>query len=249
MFYPVLLFASVIAPTLFADARATHHRYKVPAAPVDPIAPRVPAQTAATLVLLAKAPTLIVPSQPPYPVVGSVERLDPALDAILPPDAAMEKLAEGFNWSEGPVWVPVQNALLLSDVPENRVYHWKENEGITVLLDPSGFTGLQFCWLVEHALQRTRAGSLGTTRCSASKGDASVSLEMALDGKRFTETIADRFSGKRLLVVPTTCASTAAVHILFLLPIRPTACPPMKKPEIEFSTASTVNGTGGLASR
>ena len=39
------------------------------------------------------------------PTVGRIERLDPRLDALVPPDAAIEVLAMGFAWSEGPVWV------------------------------------------------------------------------------------------------------------------------------------------------
>ena len=39
-------------------------------------------------------------------VLGTIERLDPALDALLAKDAVIEKLAEGFDWSEGPVWMP-----------------------------------------------------------------------------------------------------------------------------------------------
>src|SRR6478736_6460011 len=58
-----------------------------------------------------------------YPTVGQVERLDPALDALIPKDAKIEKLAEGFTWAEGPVWK--DGALLFSDVPENIVYQWK----------------------------------------------------------------------------------------------------------------------------
>ena len=41
-----------------------------------------------------------------YPTMGNIERLDPAVDALLGPDARIEKLAGGFEWSEGPVWVP-----------------------------------------------------------------------------------------------------------------------------------------------
>ena len=40
----------------------------------------------------------------PRPTVGSIERLDPALDALIAPDAPIEQLAIGFEWSEGPVW-------------------------------------------------------------------------------------------------------------------------------------------------
>lgn len=76
-----------------------------------------------------------------YPTIGSIERLDPALDAILSPDAIIEILAEGFEWSEGPVWVPSLQGLLFSDIPPNTVYLWKEGEGHTPFLKPSGYTG------------------------------------------------------------------------------------------------------------
>lgn len=81
-------------------------------------------------------------STPPRETVGRVERLDPALDALIAPDAKIEKLAEGFEWSEGPVWVNRDGGFLLfSDVPENVVHRWSEKDGLRVYLNPSGFTG------------------------------------------------------------------------------------------------------------
>lgn len=72
-----------------------------------------------------------------YPTVGRVERLDPALDALIAPDAKIEKLCEGFQWCEGPVWM--NGALLFSDVPKNVIHQWKEREtAATVFLQPSG---------------------------------------------------------------------------------------------------------------
>jgi gluconolactonase len=66
-----------------------------------------------------------------------IERLDPAFDKLVPPDAQIEKCAEGFNWSEGPTWF--QNAILFSDVPENVIYRWAPgNPMATVFLKPSG---------------------------------------------------------------------------------------------------------------
>lgn len=66
-----------------------------------------------------------------------VERLDPALDELMSPDAVIEKLAEGFNWSEGPVWF--ENSVVFSDVPDNIVYRWKEGETkATIFMEPSG---------------------------------------------------------------------------------------------------------------
>jgi gluconolactonase len=79
----------------------------------------------------------------PYPTFGSIERLDPALDKILPPDTKIEKLAEGFDWTEGPVWVQGKKAkeagyLLFSDIPPNSIYKWSEGQGITLFMKPSG---------------------------------------------------------------------------------------------------------------
>lgn len=68
---------------------------------------------------------------------GSIERLDPGLDALLDPDAKIEVLASGFNWSEGPVWK--DGGILFSDVPENTVFGWKEGQtAASVVLKPSG---------------------------------------------------------------------------------------------------------------
>ena len=75
------------------------------------------------------------------PTIGGVERLDPALDDLIPRESEIEILAEGFNWAEGPVWVPEGRYLLFSDVPENRIYRWREGEGHGVWLEPSGYTG------------------------------------------------------------------------------------------------------------
>lgn len=73
--------------------------------------------------------------------VGSIERLDPAIEALIPPGAVIEVLAEGFDWSEGPVWIDDGEYVLFSDVPANRIYRWKEGEGSSVWLEPSGYTG------------------------------------------------------------------------------------------------------------
>ncbi|MGV3661406.1 MAG: SMP-30/gluconolactonase/LRE family protein [Prosthecobacter sp.] len=68
---------------------------------------------------------------------GSIERLDPTLDKVIAPDATIELLATGFNWSEGPVWH--QDAIVFSDVPENTAFMWKEGDkAASVFLKPSG---------------------------------------------------------------------------------------------------------------
>jgi gluconolactonase len=75
-----------------------------------------------------------------YKTIGSIERLDPALDAIIDTGAKVEIIAEGYEWSEGPLWVEKYNMLLFSDVPKNTVYKWTEAKGAEVYLAPSGYT-------------------------------------------------------------------------------------------------------------
>ena len=69
-------------------------------------------------------------------VVGSVLRIDPRLDAIVPPEARIEKLAEGFVFSEGPVWDRRESRLLFSDVRGNAAYAWTEAGGARTFIDP-----------------------------------------------------------------------------------------------------------------
>jgi gluconolactonase len=76
-----------------------------------------------------------------FPTMGTIERLDPGLDTLLAPDAKVEKLASGFEWAEGPVWVSQGKYLLFSDVPRNVVFLWKEGQPTTDYLIPSGYTG------------------------------------------------------------------------------------------------------------
>jgi gluconolactonase len=78
-----------------------------------------------------------------YPIIGSVQRLDPSLDSVIDKDAVIEVIADGFDWSEGPLWLPAQQKLLFSDIPPNTIYQWTEAEGASVYLTPSGYTGSQ----------------------------------------------------------------------------------------------------------
>ena len=73
--------------------------------------------------------------------IGTIDRLDPAIDELIPTEAVIEVLAEGFDWAEGPLWIEEGGYLLFSDVPANRIYRWREGEGVSVWLEPSGYTG------------------------------------------------------------------------------------------------------------
>ncbi|MDZ4659673.1 MAG: SMP-30/gluconolactonase/LRE family protein [Bythopirellula sp.] len=128
-----------------------------------------------------------------YPILGEVVQVDPALDELVDPAAKIEVLASGFEWSEGPVWVPRDGGFLLfSDVPQNTVFKWQADKGVTEFLKPSGFTGV--------GRYSGEPGSNGLTLdnegrlISCEHGDRRVSAMAWGEGK---ETLASRFEGKR----------------------------------------------------
>jgi gluconolactonase len=146
------------------------------------------------------------------PTLGSIERLDPRFDAIVPQDAIIEVVASGFMWAEGPVWLKAERALLFSDIPRNRVMRWHETEGLSVFLEPAGFTG-------RSAYGRER-GSNGLTLdregnlISCEHGDRRVSRLTPGGGKR---TVADAYRGKRFNS-PNDCAVHSSGAIYFTDP-------------------------------
>src|SRR4051794_15880134 len=77
----------------------------------------------------------------PYPTLGTIDRKDLRFDKLIPPGAKLEKLAEGFDWAEGPVWVPAGRYLLFNDIPKNTTFKWKDGKGVDVYLKPSGYSG------------------------------------------------------------------------------------------------------------
>ena len=102
---------------------------------------RRPVPSCFPLVMLLLAGCRAAPAAAPFPAVGGVQRLDPAIDALIPPGARIERLAEGFEWSEGPVWRKSGGYLLFTDIPRNTVYRWSEQDGLGVFLRPAGFAG------------------------------------------------------------------------------------------------------------
>ncbi|MAT15847.1 MAG: gluconolactonase [Planctomyces sp.] len=124
---------------------------------------------------------------------GKIIRMHDALDEIIPGDAKVEKLASGFTWAEGPVWIANGEYLLFSDIPRNSVMKWKDGEGISVFLNPSGYTGQVYYGLEpgSNGLSLDKDGQL----LSCEHGDRRVSVLTKNGGKR---TLIDNYMGKRL---------------------------------------------------
>ena len=90
------------------------------------------------------APPPAQPAAPPSPPpsAGSVVEKDPGLKAIVPSDAKIEKLADGFIFTEGPIWVKEGGGtLLFSDIPNNRIMQWTPDGKVAEFRKPSGYTG------------------------------------------------------------------------------------------------------------
>src|SRR5438045_2312898 len=87
--------------------------------------------------LLFCAGSLAGAAAEPHPLNARIERLDPAFNRLVAPEAKIEKLAEGFRWAEGPVWY--DGGIVFSDVLANTAYRWEP--GMTeakVFIQPSG---------------------------------------------------------------------------------------------------------------
>src|SRR5260370_20289415 len=70
-----------------------------------------------------------------------IQRLDPALDQLVGPDAKLERIATGFNkWTEGPVWTH-EGTLLFAEIPANNIDLWIPGKGAGVFMHPTGYTG------------------------------------------------------------------------------------------------------------
>jgi gluconolactonase len=123
---------------------------------------------------------------------GSVDRLDPALDALIAPGAAIEKVAGGFRFTEGPLWRP-DGTLWFSDVQGNVVRSVTPDGKVTVLIENAGgatnppkdaFIGSNglaqapdgSVWMVQHGARRiVRVGPDRTL----------TPVVSAFEGKRF----------------------------------------------------------------
>ena len=82
-----------------------------------------------------------ISENPVFKPAGYIEIIDPSILSIIDSNARPEIIAEGFAWSEGPLWIAKGGYLLFSDIPPNKIMRWDEKNGISTYLYPSGYTG------------------------------------------------------------------------------------------------------------
>jgi gluconolactonase len=69
-----------------------------------------------------------------------VDRLDSGIDAIVPANATMERVATGFTWVEGPVWIPA-GYLLFAEITSNSIRKLTPDGKVSIFIQPSGYKG------------------------------------------------------------------------------------------------------------
>jgi gluconolactonase len=131
----------------------------------------------------------------PQEVNVRVVRNDPAIDAIVPANPKIFKLAEGFQFTEGPVWVKSGGYLLFSDPNANRIYKYAEDTAtLSLYRANSGYEGAD---IAEYG----QPGSNGLTLDA--QGRLTINQHgnhrvVRVENNGSTTVLADRYEGKRL---------------------------------------------------
>jgi gluconolactonase len=127
-------------------------------------------------------------------VPATITRLDPRFDQLVPKDAQLEKIADGFTWVEGPVWNKQGGYLLFSDIPANAVYKWRPGGDPSIFLEFSGYSG-------STPFAGKEPGSNGLTfdvngrLVLCQHGDRQIGR---LEADGHIANLADRYDGKRI---------------------------------------------------
>src|SRR5215467_1309846 len=130
-------------------------------------------------------------------IAQEIQRLDPALDQLVPADTKIERVATGFDkWTEGPVWTH-EGSLLFAVIPANSIMLWSPGKDPQVFMHPSGYTG-------SAAYGGPEPGSNGMTldpdgRVSvAGHARRNVWRLESLDPHGTITVLADSYQGKKL---------------------------------------------------
>ncbi len=137
----------------------------------------------------------------PYAVVPEevnleVVRFDPDLDRVVPANPKLYKLAEGFQFTEGPVWLPKEGVLLFSDPNANRIYRYdpRGDGALSVFRERSGYGGPD---LAEYGQPGSNGLALDPQgRLTIDEHGRRRVVRLEPDGRE--TVLADRFEGRRL---------------------------------------------------
>jgi len=130
--------------------------------------------------------------------IGSIDRFDDEINQVIPENEVIEVIAEGFEWSEGPLWISQGNFLIFSDIPTNRIYKWSQQDSLSIYLEPSGYTGTdrRNGEPGSNGLLLSPDGAL--VLCQHGDRRVAAMTTSLINPKPEYETLADKFEGKRL---------------------------------------------------
>jgi len=135
-----------------------------------------------------------------FETAGSVEKTDPGFDALVPPEARIEKVGTCCKWLEGPVWIhpgSLWGYLLFADIPGNRILRWVPNGAITTFMNKTGYIG-------SEPFTGPESGSNGMTLdhrgrlTIAGHARRDVYRLEHLNANAAVTVLADRYQNKRL---------------------------------------------------
>jgi len=125
----------------------------------------------------------------------NLDRRDAAIDRIVPAGAKLERVATGFKWTEGPLWI--KDRLYFSEIPSNSIRTWTPGKGVTIFLQPSGYKG-------SAPYGGPEPGSNGLTLDASGRLTAAGHAQRdifrleSLDPKAQETVLADSYQGKKL---------------------------------------------------
>lgn len=146
----------------------------------------------AVILLMVACSTTPPPAAQKPAAVGSIVRLDPTFDTLVPRDAQIEKVAGGFTFTEGPLWRP-NNVLWFSDVIGNVVRQWAPDGKVTEILRPGGYDGNSL----------PAGGYIGPNGMTADKDGAVLLCQhgnrriVRITPDMKVTTVVDKFEGKK----------------------------------------------------
>jgi gluconolactonase len=124
----------------------------------------------------------------------AVERRDARLDAVMLDEPMLEHLATGFEFTEGPVWVPAERSLLFSDPNENTIYRYHDDSGVSVFRVKSGYAETDIGEYHQPGSNGLALDSEGRLTI-AEHGNRRISR---VEKNGVVTVLADRYDGRRL---------------------------------------------------
>jgi gluconolactonase len=179
-----------------------------------------------------------------HKIIGTIHRDNTEINMLIPENSEIEVLAEGLDWSEGPVWIKDGNYLLFNDIPQNTTYKWDEQVGLSVFLRPAGYALGDNPPGRELGCNGMFVNPLTGQVVLCDHGNRCIAV---LNKKQWTKSIiVNMFNGKKLNS-PNDIVISSKGHIYFTDPPYGLTWPDFPGRELEYSGVYHVTPDGEIA--